>query len=90
MVRLRGRAPRGQRLNEKVAPHWQTMTFIGALRSDRIDAPCMLDQPVNRRSFLQYVRQFLVATLGKGKAALAGEPAARGTVAKAVPTRQCR
>jgi transposase len=71
MVRLRGRAPRGQRLNEKVPHgHWQTMTFIGALRSDRIDAPCVLDQPVNRRSFLQYVRQFLVPTLGKGELVL--------------------
>lgn len=67
MVRLRGRAPRGQRLNEKVPHgHWKTMTFIGALRSDRIDAPCVLDQPVNRRSFLQYVTQFLVPTLRNG------------------------
>ena len=40
------------------------MTFIGALRFDRIEAPCVLDQPVNRRSFLQYVKQFLVPTLG--------------------------
>jgi transposase len=67
MVRLHGRAPRGQRLNQKVPHgHWQTMTFIGALRADRIDAPCVLDQPVNRRSFLQYVRQFLVPTLSRG------------------------
>jgi transposase len=65
MVRLRGRAPRGQRLRQKVPHgHWKTMTFIGALRFDRIDAPCVLDQPVNRRSFLQYVKQFLAPTLG--------------------------
>ncbi|MBV8869698.1 MAG: IS630 family transposase [Acetobacteraceae bacterium] len=71
MVRLRGRALRGQRLNEKVPhDHWKTVTFIGALRSDRIDAPCVLDQPVNRRSFLQYVKQFLVPTLGKGDVVL--------------------
>ena len=67
MVRLRGRAPRGQRLQQKVPHgHWKTMTFIGALRSDRIEAPCVLDQPVNGRSFLQYVTQFLLPTLGKG------------------------
>lgn len=67
MVRLRGRAPRGQRLREKVPyGHWNTMTFIGALRCDRIDAPCVLDQPVNGKSFLQYVRQFVVPTLHKG------------------------
>jgi transposase len=71
MVRLRGRARRGQRLHEKVPHgHWKTMTFIGAVRSDRIDAPCVLDQPVNRRSFLQYVKQFLVPTLGKGEVVL--------------------
>jgi transposase len=67
MVRLRGRAPRGQRLREKVPHgHWNTMTFIAALRSDRIDAPCLLDQPINAKSFLQYVKQFVVPTLQKG------------------------
>jgi len=67
MVRLRGRARRGQRLREKVPHgHWNTMTFIGALRCDRIDAPCVLDQPVNGKSFLQYVKQFVVPTLRTG------------------------
>jgi transposase len=67
MVRLRGHAPRGQRLREKVPHgHWNTMTFIAALRSDRIEAPCLLDQPVNAKSFLQYIRQFVVPTLRQG------------------------
>jgi len=67
MVRLRGRAPRGQRLREKVPHgHWNTMTFIGALRSDRIDAPWVLDQPVNGKNFLLYVKQCVVPTLQKG------------------------
>jgi len=37
---LRGWAPRGQRIKAKV-PHgrWQTMTFMAALRHDRITAP---------------------------------------------------
>jgi transposase len=71
MVRRRGGAPRGQRLTQKVPHgHWKTMTFIGVLRSDRIDAPCILDQPVNRRSFLEYVKQVLVPTLRKGDVVL--------------------
>ena len=40
MTRLRGWAPKGQRLVDKV-PHgrWKTATFLAALRNDRIDAP---------------------------------------------------
>ena len=40
MTRLRGWAPRGQKLIAK-APfgHWRTLTFLAALRVDRIDAP---------------------------------------------------
>ena len=42
MTRSHGRAPRGQRLVAK-APHgrWRTLTFLAALRHDRIDAPCV-------------------------------------------------
>jgi hypothetical protein len=31
------------------------MTFLAALRCDRIDAPCVLDQPVNGARFLDYI-----------------------------------
>ena len=67
MVRTHGRCRRGQRLNDK-APfgHWKTITFLAALRSDRIDAPCVIDGPINRRSFLAYVEQFLIPTLKPG------------------------
>jgi putative transposase len=62
-----GWAPRGERLKDKVPHgHWQTMTFLAALRMDRIDAPCLLDGPVNAESFLAYVEQFLVPTLSPG------------------------
>ena len=48
MARLRGWAPKGKRLHAKVPyGHWKTMTFLAALRCDRIDAPCVLDQPIN-------------------------------------------
>lgn len=67
MVRLHGRAPRGQRLNVKVPHgHWKTLTFVAALRSDRIAAPCVLDGPINGTSFLAYVEQILVPTLVRG------------------------
>lgn len=42
------------------------MTFIAALRVDRIDAPCVFDGPINGESFLAYVEQVLVPTLRAG------------------------
>jgi transposase len=42
------------------------MTFLAALRHDRIDAPCVLDQPINGQSFTDYVEQFLAPTLKPG------------------------
>src|SRR5271163_3436689 len=67
MTRSHGRAPRGERLVAKV-PHgrWRTLTFLAALRSDRIDAPCVVDGPINGKSFLAYVEQILVPTLKPG------------------------
>jgi transposase len=67
MTRLRGWAPRGQKLIAK-APfgHWRTLTFLAALRVDRIDAPCVLDGPINGAGFTAYVEQCLVPTLTPG------------------------
>lgn len=67
MTRSHGRAPIGQRLVAKV-PHgrWRTLTFLAALRSDRIDAPCVIDGPINGESFLAYVEQVLVPALKPG------------------------
>jgi transposase len=67
MSPLRGWCPRGARLKAK-APfgRWKTMTFIAALRHDRIDAPCLFDGPINGETFLAYVRTFLVPTLKPG------------------------
>jgi transposase len=67
MTRLRGWAPRGYKLVAKVPQgHWRTLTFLAALRYDRIDAPCVIDGPINGESFLAYVEQFLVPTLRAG------------------------
>jgi len=38
-------------------------TFLAALRHDRIDAPAVLDGPINGPNLLTYVEQFLIPTL---------------------------
>jgi transposase len=67
MAALRGWALRGQRLPTKV-PHgrWKTMTFLAALRHDRIEAPCMFEGPIDGESFRAYVEQVLLPTLRPG------------------------
>lgn len=64
MTRRHGRCRRGTRLIAKV-PHgrWRTLTFLAALRCDRIEAPCVIDGPIDGRSFLAYVEQALVPKL---------------------------
>ena len=42
------------------------MTFLAALRCDRIDAPYVLDGPINGQTFTAYVEQCLVPTLSPG------------------------
>jgi hypothetical protein len=67
MTRLRGWAPRGQRLVDKVPQgKWKTATFLAALRNDRIEAPCLFDGPINGERFHAYVEQFLVPRLKPG------------------------
>lgn len=62
--RICGWCTRGKRLQGKVPHgHWQTMTFIAALRIDRIAAPCVFDGPINGESFRAYIEQILVPTL---------------------------
>jgi len=67
MTPIRGWAPRGEKLVAR-APFgkWRTLTFLAALRHDRIDAPCVLDGPINGESFTAWVEQFLVPTLAPG------------------------
>jgi len=67
MTRTHGRCARGKRLLAK-APHgrWRTLTFLAALRADRIDAPCVLDGPIDGKSFRAYIEQFLAPTLKPG------------------------
>jgi transposase len=67
MAPLRGWAPRGDRLTAKV-PHgrWKTMTFLAALRHDRIDAPWFIEGPIDGESFRTYVEKVLLPTLRPG------------------------
>jgi transposase len=67
MTRTHGRCARGTRLLAK-APFgkWRTLTFLAALRFDRLDAPCVIDGPINGASFLAYVEQILIPTLQPG------------------------
>ena len=67
MTRTRGWWRRGEPLLAKVPHgHWQTMTFLAALRHDRITAPLVMDGPINGESFKAYVEQILVPTLKPG------------------------
>ena len=67
MARRYGRCPRGERLLSAVPHgHWHTTTFVGALRHDRLTAPCVFDGPMNAECFRAYVEQCLAPTLRPG------------------------
>jgi transposase len=59
MAALRGWAPRGH-------GRWKTMTFLAALRHDRIEAPWFLEGPIDGESFRLYVEKVLLPTLRPG------------------------
>jgi hypothetical protein len=66
MAPLRGWGLRGQRLDARVPHgHWKTPNFIAALRHDRLDAPWVIDGPVNAELFANYVEQVLAPMLLK-------------------------
>jgi transposase len=67
MARLRGWSLRGRRCLGKVPHgHWQTSTFIAALRIDRIDAPFLIEGSANMDVFKAYVERILCPELGEG------------------------
>jgi transposase len=67
MARLRGRAPRGERLRSAVPHgHWKTTTFVAGLRLSGLVAPMVLDGPINREAFQAYVDQVLAPELSPG------------------------
>ncbi len=67
MARIRGRAPKGERLRAAIPHgHWKTTTFIGALRLSGLTAPMVIDCPINSVWFQAYVDEVLVPTLTPG------------------------
>jgi len=64
MVRLYGRGPRGERVIDDVPQGtWKTITFVAALRHDKMVAPMMFDGPMTGQMFVAYVEQCVVPTL---------------------------
>jgi transposase len=67
MARRYGRAPAGERVVGPVPQgHWQTTTFVAALRSGGLTAPMVVDGAINGDLFTAYVAQVLVPTLQPG------------------------
>jgi transposase len=67
MARRYGRAPVGERLVCAVPHgHWQTTTFVAALRAGGLTCPLVIDGAVNGDLFVAYVEQQLVPTLRPG------------------------
>ena len=67
MTRLRGRAPLGQRLIDKVPHgHWQTTTLIAALGIQGMHCSTVVDGAVNADVFEAFVEQVLVPDLRAG------------------------
>ena len=67
MALLRGWDATGNRLRGFGSRcHWRTSTFLGALRHDRLAAPCVFDGPVNGECFRAYVEQQLAPFLRPG------------------------
>ena len=67
MAPIRGWGAKGQRL-KGFAPdgRWKTLTFLAALRSGALLAPCIVDGPINGALFRAYIEQFLVPSLTPG------------------------
>jgi DDE superfamily endonuclease len=64
MVRLYGRGPRGERVIDDVPQGtWKTVTFVAALRHNKMVAPMVFDGTMTGQIFVAYVEQCLAPTL---------------------------
>jgi transposase len=67
MTRLRGRAPRNQRLHAQApSGHWRTTTMICSMRLDGSTACMAIEGATDIEVFRAYVEQVLVPTLRQG------------------------
>src|SRR5262245_11840313 len=68
LIRLRGRAPRGVRVIGTVPlGAWETITFVAALRHNKMTAPMVVEGAMTGEMFLAYVEQCLVPTLRRNE-----------------------
>ena len=67
MTRLRGRAPRGERLHA-TAPfgRWRTQTFVAGLTSDALVAPWVIEGAMDGAAFTTWVETQLAPELAPG------------------------
>ena len=64
LARVRGRAPSGVRVIGTVPlGAWKTITFVAALRHNKMTAPMVVEGAMTGEMFLAYVEQCLVPTL---------------------------
>ena len=67
MARLYGRSLKSQRcLGHVPHGHWQTSTFIAALRAESITAPFLIEGAVNAEVFTAYLQEVLCPELRAG------------------------
>ena len=67
LARRYGRSRTGQRcLGPIPHGHWQTSTFIAALRHDSVEAPFLVEGPVDAEVFTVYLEQVLCPQLQEG------------------------
>jgi transposase len=67
MSRHHGRCPIGRRCLSAIPHgHWQSSTFIAALRHESIEAPFLIEGPVDAEVFTAYLEQVLCPQLRRG------------------------
>ena len=72
MTRRYGCSARGaRRLASVPHGHWHTNTFLAGLRHDGVQAPWLLDGPLNGEAFLAYIQHVLGPTLQPGDIVIA-------------------
>ena len=71
MTRLYGRAPRGERIVDRVPQrHWENLTILGALGFEGVSAVMSVDAATDAEVFLTYIAEVLCPTLRPGDVVL--------------------
>ena len=67
LARLHGRCQVGQRCTSAIPHgHWQSSTFIAALRHESVEAPFLIEGPVDTEVFAAYLQHVLCPQLRAG------------------------